>query len=136
MPKTNLPMSELLITSFFDNECAILDKWCHGILDAHLVLTFQIFAREDGIICVYVIFNPFRKPEIKVKKFYLKSRLVGGENFMQELPKFLQTFLDIQTYFYIRALWSRSLRDRSRSHKSRFATFVCSCSALRASTTT
>ena len=33
----------------------------------------------------------------------------------------------------IRALRSRSLRDGSLSHKGRFATFVRSCSALRAS---
>ena len=36
-------------------------------------------------------------------------------------------------YIYIRALRSRSLRDGSLPHKGRFATFVRSCSALRAS---
>ena len=36
-------------------------------------------------------------------------------------------------YIYNRALRSRSLRDGSLTHKGRFATFVRSCSTLRAS---
>ena len=41
--------------------------------------------------------------------------------------------LYVYMYIYIGALRSRSLRDGSLSHKGRFATFVRSCSALRAS---
>ena len=41
--------------------------------------------------------------------------------------------LETMRIFTVRALRSRSLRDGSLSHKGRFAAFVRSCSAVRAS---
>ena len=56
----------------------------------------------------------------------------GGYTFTNNENE-LGTFVGTSLSFYrIRALRSRSLRDGSRSHKGSYATFVCSCSALRA----
>ena len=77
-----------------------------------------------------------------VKRLNRKPQLFGGGGALwPETPKIsfrirpVSSINSGHTYIYIniRALRSRSLRDGSLPHKSRFATFVRPCSALRAS---
>ena len=95
---------------------------------------YRAYSESISTISILEVFNCLHHDQSnRIRSYGTVRRVTVPYYFVRYAVSYVIIRCEQLTIYSIRALRSRSLRDGSLPHKDRFATFVHSCSALRAS---